>query len=113
MAQQLRADAERNRSRILDAAADLFAEKGLAVGLDEIARHAGVGVGTAYRRFPSKDELIEALFEQRIARAWGGPRPPGAPRARTSSSRRSSSSASRRSPTSRRRRWRSRPRGTP
>src|SRR3954451_12542636 len=67
MAQQLRADAERNRRRILDAAADLFAEKGLAVGLDEIARHAGVGVGTAYRRFPSKDELIEALFEQRIA----------------------------------------------
>jgi AcrR family transcriptional regulator len=67
MAQQLRADAERNRSRILDAAAELFAEKGLAVGLDEIARHAGVGVGTAYRRFANKDELVEALFEERIA----------------------------------------------
>src|SRR3954468_6781549 len=66
MAQQLRADAERNRSRILDAAAELFAEKGLSVGLDEIARHAGVGVGTAYRRFAGKDELVEALFEQRI-----------------------------------------------
>jgi AcrR family transcriptional regulator len=67
MAQQLRADAERNRSRILDAAAELFAEKGLAVGLDEIARHAGVGVGTVYRRFANKDELVEALFEERIA----------------------------------------------
>src|SRR3954466_3762551 len=67
MAQQLRADAERNRRRILDAAAELFAEKGLAVGLDEIARRAGVGVGTAYRRFASKDELVEALFEERIA----------------------------------------------
>jgi AcrR family transcriptional regulator len=66
MAQQLRADAERNRRRILDAAGELFAAKGLAVGLDEIARHAGVGVGTAYRRFASKDELVEALFEDRV-----------------------------------------------
>src|SRR3954467_9172291 len=66
MAQHLRADAERNRQRILDAAGELFAQKGLAVGLDEIARHAGVGVGTAYRRFASKDELIEALFEDRV-----------------------------------------------
>src|SRR3954454_18701814 len=67
MAQQLRADAERNRRRILDAAAELFAEKGLSVGLDEIAHHAGVGVGTAYRRFASKDELSDALFEQELA----------------------------------------------
>jgi AcrR family transcriptional regulator len=67
MAQQLRADAERNRRRILDAASELFAEKGLSVGLDEIARHAGVGVGTAYRRFATKDELIDALFEDRVA----------------------------------------------
>src|SRR4051812_25758248 len=63
---QLRADAERNRQRILDAAGELFARKGLCVGLDEIARHAGVGVGTAYRRFASKDELIDALFEDRV-----------------------------------------------
>src|SRR4051795_13772094 len=63
---QLRADAERNRQRILDAAGELFAQKGLAVGLDEIARHAGVGVGTAYRRFANKDELIDALFEERV-----------------------------------------------
>jgi AcrR family transcriptional regulator len=63
----LRADAERNRRRVLDAAAELFAAKGLAVGLDEIARHAGVGVGTAYRRFPDKRKLIEELFEDRVA----------------------------------------------
>src|SRR4051794_21513366 len=63
---QLRADAERNRQRILDSAGELFAQKGLAVGLDEIARHAGVGVGTAYRRVCNKDELIDALFEERV-----------------------------------------------
>jgi AcrR family transcriptional regulator len=62
----LRADAERNRRKLLDAAAELFARKGLSVGLDEIARHAGVGVGTAYRRFPEKEQLIEALFDDRI-----------------------------------------------
>jgi AcrR family transcriptional regulator len=63
----LRADAERNRQRLLEAAGELFAHKGLGVGLDEIARHAGVGVGTAYRRFRDKDELIEALFAERMA----------------------------------------------
>jgi AcrR family transcriptional regulator len=62
----LRRDAERNRQRILRAAADAFAEGGLAVTMDEIARRAGVGVGTVYRRFPDKELLIEALFEQRI-----------------------------------------------
>ena len=50
----LRADAERNRQRILDAAAAEFAERGLSVTLDEIAARAGVGVGTVYRRFPEK-----------------------------------------------------------
>jgi AcrR family transcriptional regulator len=64
----LRADAERNRRRIIDAAGELFATKGLSVGLDEIAHHAGVGVGTAYRRFPDKQKLIEALFEERVDR---------------------------------------------
>jgi AcrR family transcriptional regulator len=62
----LRADAERNRRRILDAAGELFAAKGVGVGLDEIAQHAGVGVGTAYRRFPDKDQLIDALFAERV-----------------------------------------------
>src|SRR3954451_16128431 len=62
----LRADAERNRERILDAARAAFAEDGLDVGLHEIAKRAGVGVGTVYRRFPEKDELVRALFEDRV-----------------------------------------------
>lgn len=63
----LRVDAERNRGRILAAAARVFAERGLDVSLDDIAAAAGVGVGTVYRRFPDKDALIDALFEDRIA----------------------------------------------
>ena len=63
----LRADAERNRRRILDAAAELFTERGLDVTLNDVARHAGVGVGTVYRRFPDKDDLIDALFQERLA----------------------------------------------
>src|SRR4051794_21109213 len=62
----LRKDAERNRLRILAAAGELFAERGLGVTLDDIARHAGVGVGTVYRRYADKELLIDALFEQRI-----------------------------------------------
>jgi len=62
----LRRDAERNRARLLEAARVLFAERGLEVTMDEVAHHAGVGVGTAYRRFGSRDELIGALFEQRM-----------------------------------------------
>jgi AcrR family transcriptional regulator len=64
----LRADAARNRERILAAAAEVFADRGLEVSLDDIARHAGVGVGTVYRRFPTKESLVEALFEAHIAR---------------------------------------------
>ena len=63
----LRADAQRNRLRIIDAAGELFAERGLGVTMDEIAAHAGVGVGTVYRRFPEKELLVHALFEDRIA----------------------------------------------
>jgi AcrR family transcriptional regulator len=62
----LRADAERNRARVLASAAEVFAERGLDVSLDDIAAHAGVGVGTVYRRFPDKEVLIEALFEARL-----------------------------------------------
>ncbi len=63
---RLRADAERNRRRILEAAKEVFAEHGLSAGLDQIAEHAGVGVGTVYRRFPDKDELIDELFEEEL-----------------------------------------------
>jgi AcrR family transcriptional regulator len=62
----LRADAERNRHRILAAAAEVFAERGLGASLDEVAAAAGVGVGTVYRRFADKDALIDALFEEKF-----------------------------------------------
>ncbi|AQT81339.1 TetR family transcriptional regulator [Mycolicibacterium litorale] len=59
----LRKDAQRNRQRIIDAARDLFAQKGLEPNLNDVAHHAGVGVGTVYRRFATKEELLEAIFE--------------------------------------------------
>ncbi|MGV9669669.1 MULTISPECIES: TetR/AcrR family transcriptional regulator [unclassified Gordonia (in: high G+C Gram-positive bacteria)] len=62
----LRKDASINRERLLDAARELFAERGLGVTLNDIAHHAGVGVGTAYRRFANKDEIIDTLFEERL-----------------------------------------------
>jgi AcrR family transcriptional regulator len=62
----LRRDAERNRQRILAAAAEVFSERGLDATLDEVARAAGVGVGTVYRRFPDKDSLVQELFRDRI-----------------------------------------------
>jgi AcrR family transcriptional regulator len=65
-ARPLRADAARNRELILETAAKVFAELGLDAGYDEIARRAGIGVGTVYRRFPQRSELVAALFESRI-----------------------------------------------
>ena len=65
-ARPLRRDAERNRQRILQPASEVFTEQGLEVSLDEVARRAGVGVGTVYRRFRTKEELVEALFEDRV-----------------------------------------------
>jgi AcrR family transcriptional regulator len=62
----LRRDAERNRQRILKAASEVFTERGLDVSMDEVARRAGVGVGTVYRRFRTKEDLVEALFVDRI-----------------------------------------------
>ncbi len=62
----LRRDAARNRELILETAAEVFAELGLEAGYDEIARRAGIGVGTVYRRFPERSELVQALFETRI-----------------------------------------------
>ena len=62
----LRADAERNRRRIIDAARELFATRGIDITLDEVAAHAKVGVGTVYRRFACKENLIDGVFEQRL-----------------------------------------------
>jgi AcrR family transcriptional regulator len=62
----LRADAARNRARLLVAAKEVFAERGLDATMDEVARRAGVGVGTAYRRFRNRDDLIAALFDERL-----------------------------------------------
>lgn len=62
----LRRDAELNRQRILAAARTLFAERGLTVTMDDIADHAGLGVGTVYRRFSSRDALVDALFEEQL-----------------------------------------------
>jgi AcrR family transcriptional regulator len=62
----LRADAQRNLDRILEAAADAFAEVGPDVTMDEIARRAGVGHGTVFRRFPTKDALRAAVIAARL-----------------------------------------------
>ena len=67
----LRADAARNRARLLAAAKEVFAARGLDATMDEVARRAGVGVGTAYRRFRNRDDLIAALFEERLDEFMG------------------------------------------
>jgi AcrR family transcriptional regulator len=60
----LRSDALKNRQRLLDAAGQVFEEKGLEASVADVARVAGVGMGTLYRRFPSKEALIEALVSE-------------------------------------------------
>ena len=62
----MRADARRNREAVLEAARGLFAEKGFDAQMDEIARKAKVGVGTVYRHFPTKEDLLDALIAQRF-----------------------------------------------
>jgi AcrR family transcriptional regulator len=61
----LRADAQRNLVRVLDAAREVFAEQGIDAPVTDIADRAGVGVGTIFRRFPTKDDLLVAVVEQR------------------------------------------------
>jgi AcrR family transcriptional regulator len=63
----LRADAERNRERILGAAQELFTKRGLETPLEDIAQRAGVGIATLYRRFPTRCDLVAAVFERRIS----------------------------------------------
>ncbi|MFD7261115.1 TetR/AcrR family transcriptional regulator [Streptomyces sp. NPDC059874] len=62
----LRADAARNRARLLDTATEVFTSRGLSVPTEEIARAAGVGVGTLFRHFPTKEALLEAVMVRRL-----------------------------------------------
>jgi AcrR family transcriptional regulator len=63
----LRADAQRNRERVLAAAAELFAQSGTEVPLEVVAAHAGVGIATLYRNFPTRDALVEAAYRSEVA----------------------------------------------
>jgi AcrR family transcriptional regulator len=64
--QALRTDAERNRSRVLAAAHEVFADQGLEAPMTEVARRAGVGIATLYRRFPTREDLITAAFADKM-----------------------------------------------
>ena len=68
----LRADAARNRARVLEAALEAFAAEGLSVPIDEIARLAGVGAGTVYRHFPAKEDLVLAVIADQMQRIIEG-----------------------------------------
>lgn len=63
---QPRADGERNKANLVEVAKHLFSEKGAGVTLEQIARDAGVGIGTLYRHFPTRDALIEAVYQQEV-----------------------------------------------
>ncbi|MGC5018233.1 TetR/AcrR family transcriptional regulator [Micromonospora sp. DT47] len=64
----LRADAARNRERLLDAAVRAFSRQGPEVTLDAVARDAGVGIGTLYRHFPTREALVEAAYRNELAK---------------------------------------------
>ncbi len=63
---QPRADAQRNRERILEVAKDAFSRSGVNTSLDDIAKDAGVGPGTLYRHFPTRDALLEAVYRSEV-----------------------------------------------
>lgn len=67
-----RADARRNRERLLAAASEAFAEDGAAVSMDAIARRAGVGSGTLYRHFPTLEDLVEEVYRDQLQRLRAG-----------------------------------------
>src|SRR5258708_40077382 len=77
-----RADARRNRERLLEVAAEAFTRDGINASLEDIAREAGVGIGTLYRHFPTREHLVEVLYRRggvarcRAGRAPAGPPPP-------------------------------------
>jgi AcrR family transcriptional regulator len=62
----LRADAQRNRERLLAAAEEVFLERGAEASMEDVAKRAGVGIGTLYRRFPTRDSLLAAAYSQRF-----------------------------------------------
>ncbi len=64
----LRADAQRNRERLLEAAVRAFSQRGPQASLDSIAKDAGVGIGTLYRHFPTREALIEAAYRNELTR---------------------------------------------
>ena len=66
VARRLRADASRNREKLLAIAAAVFAEHGVDASLEEIARRAGVGIGTLYRHFPTREHLVEVLYRREV-----------------------------------------------
>ena len=70
-ARRPRADAARNRDALLKAAKSVFAAKGAAASLEEVAREAGVGIGTLYRRFPTRDVLVEAVYGNEVEQLVG------------------------------------------
>jgi AcrR family transcriptional regulator len=70
-ARPLRADARRNRQSLLTAAAAAFSEQGVEVSIEEVARRAGVGIGTLYRHFPTRDALVEAVYRQGVENLCG------------------------------------------
>ena len=74
-ARKPRADAKRNRERILEVAKEVFTRVGAAASLDDIARRSGIGSGTLYRHFPTRDALIEAVYRSEVEKlADAGPR---------------------------------------
>lgn len=64
----LRADARRNYDALVAAAREVFTEQGMSASLEEIARRAGVGIGTLYRHFPQRDALVEAVYVEEVER---------------------------------------------
>lgn len=68
----LRADARRNHDRLLAVAAATFAERGVEASLEDVAKHAEVGIGTLYRHFPTRDVLIEAVYRREVEQLCDG-----------------------------------------
>jgi AcrR family transcriptional regulator len=69
--QKMRADARRNREKLIETAATAFTEHGVEASLEEIARRAGVGIGTLYRHFPTREHLVEIVYRREVEAVCG------------------------------------------